>query len=268
LRGRADAGRFASARGWGPRRRLHVSFDAAADLRQLGLLAALWRYGEEELVDLPLTSPYAPVGVAPPSDRRAWPHLVVVQSESFFDVRRLFSGIRSDVLREFDDLQASARWHGQLAVSAWGANTVRTEFAFLSGLAAESLAVHRFNPYRRLARQGMATLAGFLRDAATAPSAYIPMRQASIRATRSTRNSASTSSSTFAALPARRRAGLMSATSVSPSASVPCWQFLDEQPLFVFVITMENHGPLHLEKVHAAGDSRTLLFDAAACRLR
>ncbi|MEF8723682.1 MAG: hypothetical protein V5B30_14150 [Candidatus Accumulibacter delftensis] len=84
---------------------------------------------------------------------------------------------------------------------------MRTEFAFLSGLAAESLAVHRFNPYRRLARQGVATLASFLRDAATAPSACIPTRPASMRATRSSRNSASTSSSTFAAFAGAPKSG-------------------------------------------------------------
>ncbi len=240
--------------GLGARRRLHVSFDAAADLRQLGLLAALWRYGEEELVDLPLTSPYAPVGVAPPTGAMA--HLVVVQSESFFDVRCLHSGIRSDVLREFDDLQTRARWHGQLAVSAWGANTVRTEFAFLSGLAAESLAVHRFNPYRRLARQGIATLAGFLRSRGYRTVCVHPYA-----ATFYSRDKVFPQLGFDEFIDLRAFAGApKSGPYVSDLALAErvcsLLSAADERPLFVFVITMENHGPLHLEKVHPGDAER------------
>ncbi|MEF8699650.1 MAG: LTA synthase family protein [Candidatus Accumulibacter sp. UW27] len=241
--------------GLGARKRLRVTFDAAADLRQLGLLAALWRYGEEELIDLPLTSPYAPIAVAPPSVG-AMAHLVVVQSESFFDVRRLYPGIRSEVLREFDDLQASAHWHGQLAVSAWGANTVRTEFAFLSGLAAESLAVHRFNPYRRLARQGMATLAGFLSSCGYRTVCVHPYA-----ASFYSRDKVFPQLGFDEFIDLRDFAGAAkSGPYISDLALAErvCSLLgeVHERPLFVFVITMENHGPLHLEKVHAGDAER------------
>lgn len=237
----------------GARKKLAVSFDASADLRQLGLLAALWRYGEEEGADLQVTSPYARVAhESSPAGSR--PHLVVVQSESFFDARRLFAGIRREVLREFDGLQASALWQGQMEVSAWGANTVRTEFAFLSGLAAESLAVHRFNPYRRLARQGVATLASFLRRCGYRTVCVHPY-----------------SARFYARHKVYPRLGFDEFIDLRSFAGAPksgpyvsdlavaervCSLLREaaEQPLFVFVITMENHGPLHLEKV-AAGDS-------------
>ena len=48
---------------------------------------------------------------------------------------------------------------GRLAVPAWGANTVRTETAFLTGLTAEELGVHQFNPYHQLARRAVPNLA-------------------------------------------------------------------------------------------------------------
>jgi hypothetical protein len=227
-------------------KKLSVSFDAAADLRRLGLLAALWRYGEEELLPFKVSWPYEHFGAGPPV--RAHPaHLVVVQSESFFDVRRLFSGIRTDVLREFDALQASALWQGRLQVSAWGANTVRTEFAFLSGLAIDALAVHRFNPYRRLARQDLATLASYLRRCGYRTVCVHPY-----------------AASFYARDKVYPRLGFDEFIDIRSFSGAPksgpyvsdlavaekvCSLLAgsSEQPLFVFVITMENHGPLHLE---------------------
>jgi hypothetical protein len=249
----------------GLRKKLAVNFDAAADLRRLGLLAALWRYGEEELLPVEVSWPYEPLGAKPPPGANV-AHLVVVQSESFFDVRRLFSGIRTDVLREFDALQAAASWQGRLQVAAWGANTVRTEFAFLSGLAAGSLAVHRFNPYRRLARKNLATLASVLRRCGYRTVCVHPY-----------------AASFYARDKVYPRLGFDEFIDIRSFAGAPksgpyvsdlsvaekvCSLLASssEQPLFVFVITMENHGPLHLEKP-LPGDSERLYTapPAAGC---
>mgnify|MGYP003390358732 CR=1 FL=1 len=85
----------------GARRKLTVIFEPETDLRQLGLMASLWRYGEEENCGqcrggfiLPKANEFAPAN--PQSFSGALPNLVVVQSESFFDLWRLFSGIRAD----------------------------------------------------------------------------------------------------------------------------------------------------------------------------
>jgi len=238
--------------GFGARQKLAVGFDAAADLRRLGLLTALWRYGEEEQLPCHPASPYeqpacAPALAAGPAT------LVVVQSESFFDPRRLFSGIRRDVLSEFDSLRTGAICHGQLQVAAWGANTVRTEFAFLSGLSAESLGVHRFNPYRRFARQGVATLATFLRHhgyrticvhpyAASFYSRHEVFPQIGFDEFIDIR----------AFTGAVREGPYVSDMAVAEQVAA-LLEKAASQPLFVFVITMENHGPLHLERV-APGD--------------
>lgn len=232
----------------GHRKRLPVTFDASADLRQLGLLAAMWRYGEEELRDTPLATPYQRCSAGPPAAGRA-AHLVVVQSESFFDVRRLLPSIRSEVLREFDTLQAAALWQGQLEVAAWGANTVRTEFAFLSGLAGESLGVHRFNPYRRLARQRLATLVGFLKRCGYRTVCVHPYA-ASFYA----RNKVYPQLGFDQFIDIRGFAGAEKSGPYVGDLAVAekVCSLLREasgQALFVFVITMENHGPLHLETV-------------------
>jgi hypothetical protein len=232
----------------GARQRLTVIFEPETDLRQLGLMASLWRYGEEEHKRHCVPSRYdfvEPAQVA----LEAMPNLVVVQSESFFDARRLFSGIRTEVLREFDSIKASAVCQGQMEVSAWGANTVRTEFAFLSGLEAEALGVHRFNPYRKLARQGIPTLAGFLKRLGYrtvcvhpylagfyARDKVLPLLGFDEFIDIRSFNDAEKSGPYIGDVAlAEKVCALLDASST--------------QPIFVFVITMENHGPLHLEKV-------------------
>lgn len=234
--------------GLGSSRRLPVTFDASSDLRKLGLIAAMWRYGEEELRRTTIASPFerfSPAALAAARDA----HLVVVQSESFFDVRRLFPGIRREVLREFDALQADAIVHGQLDVAAWGANTVRTEFAFLSGLAAESLGVHRFNPYRRLARHGLATLVSFLKRCGYRTVCVHPYH-ASFYARKQVYPRIGFDEfidlGSFA--DADRSGPYVGDLAVAEKVS-SLLRDARGQALFVFVITMENHGPLQLERV-------------------
>ena len=104
------------------------------DMQALGLLASLWAYAREERRPAALVSPFtSPIHLN--DANQSLPDLVVVQSESFFDPRALFAGIKPDVLARFDALKGKAVAHGPLQVPAWGANTVRSEFAFLSGLA-------------------------------------------------------------------------------------------------------------------------------------
>ncbi|HRF02962.1 sulfatase-like hydrolase/transferase [Accumulibacter sp.] len=248
---------------WAARSKLAVTFEAAGDLCRLGLLCAMWRYGEEELRPCRRHWPFdgASPGSAKPtnatnatSDEPA--HLVVVQSESFFDPRRLYAGIRGEVLREFDALQAEALCCGPLEVAAWGANTVRTEFAFLSGLAGESLGVHRFNPYRRLARQGVATLASFLQRRGYRTICVHPYAASFYDRHK-----------VFPCLGFDEFIDIRSFAGAAKSgpyvgdlalAEKVCslLQKAGGQPLFVFVISMENHGPLHLERVEPEEEER------------
>lgn len=230
----------------GARQPLPVSFAPQEDLRALGLLASLWRYAMEERRHHPLpaarTAPPAPAGGA------ALPHLVVVQSESFFDARRLFAGIRPEVLQAFDAMQATAVWQGQVEVAAWGANTVRTEFAFLSGLGAAALGVHRFNPYRKLARQGVPTLAGLLRQQGYRTVCVHPYH-ASFYTRREVYPLMGFDE--FIDIDSFRdvqKTGPYIGDVALAEKVCALLQQASSQPLFIFVISMENHGPLHLEK--------------------
>ncbi len=142
-----------------------LTFQPDTDMRRLGFLATLWRYGwaERSPMNLPSLLPdMSSIAVSHGSEN---PDLLVIQSESFFDPRPLLAGIRPEVLAEFDQLNAEAICHGRLAVPAWGANTVRSEFAFLSGATEAMLSVHRFNPYRQVLKAEVLTLARVLKAA-------------------------------------------------------------------------------------------------------
>jgi phosphoglycerol transferase MdoB-like AlkP superfamily enzyme len=182
---------------------------------------------------------------------------VVVQSESFFDVRDIFAGIRPDILSAFDSIKDAAVCHGKIEVPAWGANTVRTEFAFLSGLEAGKLGVHRFNPYRKLARQGILTLAGVLKRLGYrtvcvhpypvsfyARDKVFPLLGFDVFMDIRSFCESEKSGPNIGDVALAEKV----CTLLEPSVT---------RPVFVFVITMENHGPLHLEKA-GEGDAAQL----------
>ncbi len=240
----------------GNRARLVPTFDPQHDLHRLGLLASLWCYARAEREELVLCSPFDFIG-APAGEPR--PHLVAVQSESFFDPRPLFAGIRSDVLGEFDALKRSAFAHGKLRVPAWGANTVRSEFAFLSAIEASRLGVHRFNPYRKLVGNGIASLASHLKRLGYRTVCVHPYAASFYG-----RNKVMPALGFDAFIDIRSFAG-----------SERCGPYIGDEalarhvcelvtnadePIFIYVITMENHGPLHLET--ATADDVRALYDA------
>lgn len=241
--------------------RAAVTFDAGADLHRFGLVACLWWYGSSERQSSTDILKQAPFGGVSTSQQARQPDrdIVCIQSESFFDIRRYCGAVKESVLENFDRLRAESVAHGQLKVPAWGANTVRTEFAFLSGLPAASLGVHRYNPYRRLAMQGVPTLASHLRDKGYRTVCVHPYHASFYR-----RNEIlpQLGFDEFITLEAFQNAPLFGPY-VSDAAVVEyVVQRLNaagnDAPLFVFVITMENHGPLHWERITAEDANRVL----------
>lgn len=222
------------------------------DLQRFGFLASLWHYAwaERQPLQLPKQLPDAS-GLA-----KERPDLLVIQSESFFDPRRLFSGIRPDLLAEFDRLNSNALCHGRLSVPAWGANTVRSEFAFLTGAAEEKLGVHRFNPYRRILSSEVLTLAKVLKAIGYRTVCVHPYPASFYGRDRVYPHLGFDEFIDIAAFAGAERAGPYIAD-LAVATKVKAMLVGASEPLFIFVITMENHGPLHLEKPDSA--------DYAAC---
>lgn len=231
----------------GTRKPLAVTFDPERDTRSLGLLASMWRYGREERVRFTAASSFD--FLVPRRPESGLPHLVAVQSESFFDARALYAGIRADVLAEFDRLRESAVVAGKLTVPAWGANTVRSEFAFLSGIRDAKLGVHRFNPYRAVAAGWeVPSLASFLQRLGYRTVCIHPYPASFYRRDRVYPRLGFDEFIDIRAFDDASRFGpyIGDAAVADKVASI-----LEDaaQPVFIFVITMENHGPLHLEHV-------------------
>lgn len=230
---------------WGNRPRL--SLDPVQDIRGSGLIALLhshlaeyWLARRRELVEPAADWPLFATG-------KALPNLVMVQSESFFDPRRCYPFVGDAVLQHWDRMSADAAARGALQVPAWGANTVRTEAAVLTGLSPDALGIHRYNPYRRLSGNPVRSLATHLRDQGYRTICVHPYPAHFYQRDR--------------VLPAL---GFDQFIDMAAFANADCCgQYVGDlavadkvqvllgeadQPVFVFVITMENHGPLHLEQ--------------------
>jgi hypothetical protein len=228
-----------------------LTLDPGEDLARHGLLAFLWSYGMAERTPPPTVRGSLPALCQTRPPERP-PHVVVVQSESFFDPRGLWPHLRAEVLADWERLAAEAVLAGSVDVPVWGANTVRSELEFLSGVPGAELGIHRFNPYRRLGRSlALPSLAGRLGALGYRCVAVHPYPAAFYE-----RDRVFPVLGFDAFVDIRDFAGAPRFGPYVADAAVTerVGRLLDEAdgPLFVFVITMENHGPLHLEAVGPA----------------
>lgn len=230
-----------------------TTMDPIADLAAIGLFPSLWLYWQAEHAPLP-TPPERPWLEQVPAlstnlDDTKLPDLVVVQSESFFDARRLYPGVQSDLFGHFDALSAQALAHGRLQVPAWGANTMRTEFAVLTGIPEATLGVHRFNPYRRFAESGPLALPQQLRRLGYHTVCIHPHTAGFFGRDRVFPRLGFDTFLDIAAFAEATRIGPYVADA-AVTAKIAEVLGSARVPTFVFAITMENHGPLHLEQVN------------------
>ncbi len=237
--------------------RQHPSrFDPAADIRAHGLLPTLWSYAlaARTMHDLPGNFPY--IAATGSRKSQALPNIVIVQSESFFDARRLHPEVHPALLQHFDSIRAASAQYGHLHVPAWGGNTARSEFSFLTGLRREALGVHRFNPHRTLSPRGIPSIASYLKGLGYRTVCIHPYPVQFY-----SRHEAypSLGFDRFIDIElfhdAKRYGPYISDQAVSEKICALLGE--SDVPTLVFAITMENHGPLHLERV-AAGDHERL----------
>ena len=164
---------------------LPVSHDAAADAAKNGPLAAalmhpvlagrMERNGPDFLRDAnsrPAASRWPEAFEdmlreveAKPLDE--CPHVLLVQAESFCDIREHLEGKQKEALKDFlpnwDKLKALGRTL-PTPEDAFGAYTMRTEFSKLTGLEMKELGAFAFNPYLLAARRPMWSLARLFRN--------------------------------------------------------------------------------------------------------
>jgi phosphoglycerol transferase MdoB-like AlkP superfamily enzyme len=144
-------------------------------------------------------------------------------------------------------LKKSALVHGRLKVPAWGANTVRSEFAFLSGVSAASLGVHRFNPYRKMVAWGVPTLASYLKQMGYRTICVHPYPAGFYGRDKIYPMMGFDEFIDIREFTSADRSGAYVGDMAVAKKIASILEGVTE-PVFIHAITMENHGPLHLEK--------------------
>src|SRR5580700_1865739 len=218
--------------------RLGPTGEPFADAARLGPVAMLIVHGIIARAERPaLRARLAPsVQHAMPEPARP---IVLVQCESFFDARRALPLLPRDFLRGYD--AASCESYGRLTVPAWGANTMRAEFAVLTGIEDAALGYDRFNPYHALVRGPIASQVWRLRAAGYRTICLHPFDRWFFRRD--------------LAMPALGFEAFLGRETLGGSRTPPYFsdpelarhilRILDaEGPrTFIFAITMGNHGP-------------------------
>jgi len=134
-----------------------------ADAKRLGPLAVLPIYGAIARDERGQRRP-APPAPQIGRPRSTAPPIVLLQCESFFDARRLHPDMPVGLLPAFDRCVRTGIQSGRFGVSGWGAYTVRAEFSALTGLDIGALGFDRWNPYHAFAKVPLPSLAWQLRD--------------------------------------------------------------------------------------------------------
>lgn len=174
------------------------------------------------------------------------PDVVVIQSESFFDVRKVGPAINHDILSRFDQACREASVYGELTVPAWGANTMRTEFALLTGLGADKLGYARFYPYA-FVRRTCASIASWFRRGGYATVAIHPYYADFFGRNRVFPLMGFDRFVDIEAFIDAQRFGPYVSDAAVADAVIEALDESTDEPKFVFAMTMENHGPFHLE---------------------
>jgi len=184
------------------------------------------------------------------------PSVVVVQSESFFDARRIMAQAPTGFLKHFDRMAAEARYCGQLRVPAWGANTLRTEFAFLSGIPDEAMGVDRFNPYLGYCAKPVWTIASYLQSIGYRTVCIHPFHKSFFRRDKAYPHLGFDEFIDIAAFEEADRIGPYT-SDAAVATKIETLLKETTQPLFVFAITMENHGPWAKPRIEVPEEIRT-----------
>ncbi|MBQ7585380.1 MAG: LTA synthase family protein [Desulfovibrionaceae bacterium] len=229
------------------------------------LLHTLWHLfcrGQILGIKTSTTTPYAKLGFSESllenfAKSGARPNLILWQEESFCDARRYDARIPADFLPTFDALSLDS-FKTNLAVSAYGAYTMRTEYEVLTGIKREYLGTDAFHPYWRASKITSWSLAHFFKSLGYYTLCVHPFAKAFFYRHLALPRLGFDDFISLENFPHKDTFGpYISDLSVAKT----CVEILNSQkvPVFIFVITMENHGPWLEERFKGA--SRDLLVN-------
>lgn len=261
--------------------KLKLSEDPAIDNRDHGLLNSLFAYEiqarththklhiERALNNSPFAikstsdskekTPPTFLGISSDqSDQNTHHNITVIQSESFFDARRLSTKIKRNVLENYDSCLDESLQYGKLDVPAWGANTMRTEFSFLTGLKYEDMGLYRYYPYQYLHKMQVFSLAKLLQSQGYHCVCIHPHPASFFGRDRIYPQMGFDEFIDIDSFDNKQTFGPYISDQAVTNKILEISKKYTDKPLFIFAITMENHGPLHLEKT--SKDERQTYF--------
>ncbi len=243
-------------------RRCGYRFAAARDVARFGLLPTLAAYAfanadrgsARALAAASMARPRpAPPGGGAPG---GLPDIVLVQAESFCDPARVLPALgAAAALPHVAALRREAVAHGVLRVPSIGGNSMRTEFAALSGLGTARAGVYALMPYQRLARRPVWTLARHLRAFGYDTLCIHPYHGGFFWRRDVAGPLGFDRFEDLAHLPPLARCGLFASDTALGDIigeRLRARPRRGGRPLFVFAITMEAHGPWPPGRVDAA----------------
>ena len=176
------------------------------------------------------------------------PDVIVIQSESYFDVRHVSEAVAVAAYARFDEARRESVCHGKLTVPAWGANTMRTEFAVLTGVSQAALGYARFYPYA-FVRRVCASLAHWFGRGDYETLAIHPYYADFFGRNRVFPMLGFEQFLDIEHFATASRSGPYVSDDAVTAAIIAALDAPRGRPRFIFAMTMENHGPLHLEQV-------------------
>lgn len=182
---------------------------------------------------------WPPAALAPASGEK--PHVVLIQAESFFDLRRADPGIDPSVYANFDRLRGEGV-SGEMRVSAHGAYTMRTEFSVLTGIPNGKLGTDAMNPYLSAARRRIWSLADHFRKQGYRCVCVHPYDLKFFRRDKVMPNLGFDELHGEALFSSAERIGPYVGDEVLAEYLLSLLEKSGE-PLFIFAITIEAHGP-------------------------
>ena len=237
---------------------LPVDFAPSADAQRYGplgaaLLHAVWHLagrcgqGVRQGIERPAVSPPWPASVLR-SDTicrcgRHLPHIFLVQAESFCDPRPFSSAVPQDVLATWDELCAQGM-SGSLGISAFGAYTMRTEYAILSGQPASTLGSDAFHPYLGAARYPTWSLVWHLRSLGYRTVCIHPFYREFFYRHKAIPHLGFEKFLSLENFPNKETCGPYVSDACVARAMLDLLDASEAtEPVFCFAISMENHGP-------------------------
>lgn len=228
-------------------RALGISFDVNTDVARFGLFPLMPLYA---LLLLDRTeNPALKVRRPALKARTDAPDIIALQAESYFDVDRLYRripGQENHKWQQLAHLRSAGAITGTLDVPAWGACTMQSEFAFLTGTDNADLGIDRINPYQRAAYSGVETIATRLREAGYRTVCIHPAKKEFFRRSTVIPKLGFNDFIGIEAFDSADRFGPYVADTALGDVierTVAEHKAASDAPIFIFAITIESHGP-------------------------